>query len=542
MPSLTTLGTAFTENFDSLLDGSALPMGWGFSEAGANANAVYSVGTGSGNAGDTYSFGASGSTDRAFGTLLSGSNAPTIGAQFTNSTGTTIGSLQIAYTGEQWRLGATGRTDRLDFQISFDATSLTTGTWMNIDALDFSSPVTAGTVGALNGNSAANRTAISATYDILQGIPAGATFWIRWVDFNAAGSDDGLAIDDFSITAIGQQANPGTFSVASASASEEQGFVDLLVTRTGGSSGAATVSYTLAGITATAGTDFNATAGTVSFADGETQRAIRVAVTNDTLFEGDETFEVTLTGTTAGTIGTATATGTIINDDASPLPPSLSIANASVTEGNSGTTQIRFEVTRTGSGSGEASADYTVNFGNANAADFASGSAFVGRVVLVDGEWVDVITLDVLGDTVVEPDETFTITLSNANMGTQIGTATATGTIVNDDVAPAPIANVFVNEINYDPAGADANETIEVAGVAGTNLAGWRIVLYNGNGGVAYAATGGSVNGIALSGHHSRSEQRFRHAVVRCARPAERRARRLCARGQSGPRGAVPVL
>jgi predicted extracellular nuclease len=500
MPSLTTLGTAFTENFDSLLDGSELPMGWGFSEAGANANAVYSVGTGSGNAGDTYSFGASGSTDRAFGTLLSGSNAPTIGAQFTNSTGATIGSLQIAYTGEQWRLGATGRTDRLDFQISFDATSLTTGTWMNIDSLDFSSPVTAGTVGALNGNSAANRTAISATYDILQGIPAGATFWIRWVDFNAAGSDDGLAIDDFSITAIGQQANPGTFSVASASASEAQGFVDLLVTRTGGSSGAATVSYTLAGITATAGTDFNATAGTISFADGETQRAIRVAVTNDTLFEGDETFQVTLTGTTAGSIGTATATGTIINDDASPLPPSLSIANASVTEGNGGTTQIRFEVTRTGSGSGEASADYTVNFGNADAADFVSGSAFVGRVTLVDGEWVDVITLDVLGDTVVEPDETFTITLSNANMGTQIGTATATGTIANDDIAPAPIANVFVNELHYDNAGGDVNEAIEVAGVAGTNLAGWRIVLYNGNGGVAYAATGGSANGIALSG------------------------------------------
>jgi hypothetical protein len=500
MPSLTTLGTAFTENFDSLLDGSALPMGWGFSEAGTNANATYSVGTGSGNAGDTYSFGASGSTDRAFGTLLSGSNAPTIGAQFTNSTGTTIGSLQIAYTGEQWRLGATGRTDRLDFQISFDATSLTTGTWTNIDALDFSSPVTTGTVGALNGNSPANRTAISATYDILEGIPAGATFWIRWVDFNATGSDDGLAIDDFSITAIGQAANPGTFSIASASASEAQGFVDLVVTRTGGSSGAATVSYTLAAITATAGTDFDATAGTISFADGETQKSIRVAVTNDAVFEGDETFEVTLTGTSAGTIGTATATGTIINDDDSPLPPSLSIANATVTEGNSGTTQIRFEVTRSGSGSGEASADYTVNFGSANAADFGSSSAFVGRVTLVDGEWVDVITLDVLGDTDVEPDEDFTITLSNANMGTQIGTATATGTILNDDVAPAPIANVFVNELHYDNAGGDVNEAIEVAGVAGTDLSGWRIVLYNGNGGVAYAASGGSANGIALSG------------------------------------------
>lgn len=90
--------------------------------------------------------------------------------------------------------------------------------------------------------------------------------------------------------------------------------------------------------------------------------------------------------------------------------------------------------------------------------------------------------------------------LSNANGGTLLGTATATGTIVNDDVAPTPVANVFINEINYDPAGADTNETIEIAGLAGTDLSGWCIVLYNGNGGVAYAATGGSTSGIALSG------------------------------------------
>ena len=49
----------------------------------------------------------------------------------------------------------------------------------------------------MNGN--ANRTAVSATIAGLA-IPAGQTFWIRWNDFNAAGSDDGLAVDDFSLT------------------------------------------------------------------------------------------------------------------------------------------------------------------------------------------------------------------------------------------------------------------------------------------------------------------------------------------------------
>jgi len=52
-------------------------------------------------------------------------------------------------------------------------------------------------------------------------------------------------------------------------------------------------------------------------------------------------------------------------------------------------------------------------------------------------------------------------------------------------VAVSP-ANVFINEIHYDNAGTDAGEAIEIAGPAGTNLAGWSLVLYNGNGGTFY--------------------------------------------------------
>src|SRR5262249_36532885 len=154
-----------------------------------NANTTYTAGTGSSTTGDTYSFGATSSTDRAFGGLQSGSLIPTIGACFTNNTGIAITSLAIAYTGEQWRLRATGRADRIDFQYSTNATSLTTGTWIDVDTLDFSSPITTGTTGALDGNAAANRTAISNTITGLN-IPDGATFFIRWTDFNAAGADD----------------------------------------------------------------------------------------------------------------------------------------------------------------------------------------------------------------------------------------------------------------------------------------------------------------------------------------------------------------
>ena len=208
--SLTTFGTAYTQDFNTLASSgttnSIVPTGWEFSESGTNANTTYRAGTGSDNTGDTYSFGASSNSERAFGGLRSGTLVPLIGAQFTNNTGGTITSLAISYTGEQWRLGqnTSGRAaDRLDFQISTDGSSITTGTWTDSDSLDFSSPVVAGTVGALNGNVAPNRTAISFTITGLN-IANGTSFWLRWADSDLIpGADDGLSVDDFSLTPQG---------------------------------------------------------------------------------------------------------------------------------------------------------------------------------------------------------------------------------------------------------------------------------------------------------------------------------------------------
>ncbi len=208
--SLDTLGAAYTQDFNTLaITGTTntnLPPGWFLYETGTSSlnNGSYGAGTGSNNAGDTYSFGAAGNIERAFGGLLSGTLNPTIGAQFTNNTGGIITSLDIGYIGEQWRLGYSGRTenDRLDFQYSLDAASLSTGTWTDFDALDFVAPVSTGTVGVKNGNSIEFRTALSSTITGLT-IPVGTTFWIRWKDFNAYSSDDGLAVDDLTLTANG---------------------------------------------------------------------------------------------------------------------------------------------------------------------------------------------------------------------------------------------------------------------------------------------------------------------------------------------------
>jgi predicted extracellular nuclease len=212
--SLTALGTRYDQDFNGLANtpdnstvDTGIPTGWALSESGTNANTTYRVGTGSNTAGDTYSFGAAaGNTERAFGGLRSGTLVPLIGVSFTNNTGGTITELDVAYTGEQWRLGqnTTGRAaDQLDVQLSLDATSLTTGTWQDIDGLDFASAVVTGTVGALNGNLAPNQRQKSAPIDGLS-IANGATFWLRWTDTDLIpGADDGLAIDDFALVPQG---------------------------------------------------------------------------------------------------------------------------------------------------------------------------------------------------------------------------------------------------------------------------------------------------------------------------------------------------
>ena len=323
--SLTTLGTPYSQDFSTLANAgttnTALPLGWDLSEAGTSArvNAAYAASTGSDTAGDVYSFGAGGSNERAYGTLLSGTLTPLIGAAFSNDTGATIGSLSIGYTGEQWRLGTAGRTDRLDFQYSLDATSLTTGTWVDVDGLDFNGPISSGTSGALDGNAAANRAAVAGSISGLS-LLNGSTVWIRWTDFNAAGADDGLAVDDFSLTPQGVPVTP-ELTVNDVSASE-------------GDAGPSTFSFTvsLSGAAEPGGVTFDiATAdGTASAGDndyvshsltgqtipaGSASYAFDVVVNGDATVEPDETFLVNVTNVTGATVGDGQGQGTIVNDD-----------------------------------------------------------------------------------------------------------------------------------------------------------------------------------------------------------------------------------
>jgi hypothetical protein len=186
-------------------------------------------------------------------------------------------------------------------------------------------------------------------------------------------------------------------------------------------------------------------------------------------------------------------------------PGVLSIADASLAEGAEGAADMVFTVTRTGGTDGEVSATYTISLEGTARADDLGTAARTGTVTFAAGQSTATIRVPVAGDRVAEPNETFSVTLSAPAGGATLGDASATGTIVNDDLPPP--ANVFVNEINYDPEGSDTGEFIEVAGLAGTDLTGWSLVLYNGNGGAPYGT-------YALSGRLADTANGFGFASV----------------------------
>jgi hypothetical protein len=155
-----------------------------------------------------------------------------------------------------------------------------------------------------------------------------------------------------------------------------------------------------------------------------------------------------LDGTTAAA-SAYTAADFILSVDASPPPPppppslpALAIATTSADkpEGDAGTTEFTFTVTRAGDLGGDSSAAFAVGGSGANpatAADFAGGALPSGTVSFAATEASRVITVSIAGDAEVEPDEAFRVTLSNP-AGASLSQATADGLIRNDDAAPPP--------------------------------------------------------------------------------------------------------
>ena len=232
------------------------------------------------------------------------------------------------------------------------------------------------------------------------------------------------------------------------------------VTRSGNTSATHSVNWavsagSVAGTLAAVGSDFTGgvlPSGVVTFSSGETSKTITVQVVGDNTNEFNESFAVSLSNASAGAaIGTASAQGVIFNDDARLNLAATPVAKP---EGNTGSTAYTFTAARLGYLDQQSTANWAVAGSGTNpavAADFVGGVLPTGTVSFAAGETSKTITVLVAGDSVVESDEGFTVSLSNASASTAIGTATATGTILDDDpIAIQTQANraLAISELN----------------------------------------------------------------------------------------------
>ena len=220
---------------------------------------------------------------------------------------------------------------------------------------------------------------------------------------------------------------------------------DFTVTLTPASAYPVTVGYATADGTAIAGSDYQPASGTVTFTPGQTTRTISVLVNGDVTTEPDETFVVNLFNPGNASISDNQGLGTIKNDDANP---SITINDPSVVEGNSGTKSMQFVITLSNPTSTQLSVPFSLADGTATVgSDYQTNS---GSFTVFAGSVTASVFIGIIGDTNVEPDETFFMNLG-AVAGATIAKSQGTGTIINDDGLALPgisISDVIAAEGN----------------------------------------------------------------------------------------------
>jgi hypothetical protein len=288
---------------------------------------------------------------------------------------------------------------------------------------------------------------VSVLLHINGGLPVSPTFPGDHLDLTLAGAADASVNpsgDDGTITFSNRATITYTsiesimggvfvFSTTGYVVNENGGGAIVTVQRVNGSTGAASVTFSTTNGTAVSPADYTAQTLTLNFANGETFKNIFIPINDDSLDEPDETFNLTLTGAVNGVASATPTTVTILDNDPAvpPGPPQITINNASVLEGNSGTKNITFTVSLSQPSSQTVTVKFATQNNTALLSDYVAKS---GTLTFNPFQTSKQITVQVKGDTTVEPDETFFVNLSAATNAT-IADNRGVGTIRNDDTA-----------------------------------------------------------------------------------------------------------
>jgi Ca2+-binding RTX toxin-like protein len=217
------------------------------------------------------------------------------------------------------------------------------------------------------------------------------------------------------------------------------------------STDAVTVDYATANVSATAGSDYTALAGSLIFAPNEVVRTVQVEIINDATAEGEERFDLKL-GNAVGA-GVADGTGTAVigrSDGSAAAAPGIFVVESQVPEG---APYMEFIIRLDQPGSGSVSVNYSFTEGTAKEYDTYYSAAesdfkgYTGKLVFAPGETIKTLRFDVYDDGVDETDlENFQLVLSGA-VGGNITNAIGAGAIADDDGTPHPMALGFADDI-----------------------------------------------------------------------------------------------
>ena len=243
---------------------------------------------------------------------------------------------------------------------------------------------------------------------------------------------------------------PGTLSFSQATFStSENNNASITIIRTGGSLGVVSATITLSNGTASA-SDYNNSPIIVNFADGQTSQTISVPIINDTLYEINETINLSLVSATIGNQATA-----VLTIDDSGDRPTISFASSSqtVVEGFTSPQNLSYTVSL----SNPSTRKITVQYATADGSALASSDYTTSTDTLTfnPNETTKTITIPILNDSSNEPDETFTLTLSNATNAT-LGTISTTTTTITDTLRsslkdttlPLNVENLTLDPLN----------------------------------------------------------------------------------------------
>jgi Ca2+-binding RTX toxin-like protein len=205
-----------------------------------------------------------------------------------------------------------------------------------------------------------------------------------------------------------------------------------------------TIQYGTIQGTATQGSDFLATAGTLVFQPGVLSQTITVEVNGDTTTEDTEQFLVQLFSPINAVLSDSQGLGTILNDDAI-----VTFDDVDIVEGESGTSTATFNVVLSNPTSEAITLNYQTVANSASAGIPAIGGDYLdtsGSLTFAAGETTKSFAVTINGDTTVEGFETFFVNLTLASGSVQLPDPQAIGTIQNDDIALININNPSVTE------------------------------------------------------------------------------------------------